>query len=167
MDAESGDLILGTLELKLAEGEGLFKCNDGIEKAKLGGLIFCTLELKLAEGEAPFELECDEGIGDADFEDWQEGLPEFQLRLLHFSAAAAAVAAAAFAVSSCNVLTDGLSFPPEDPLGEKNSSSSSSEPSPVALPRFLWNCRGRGGRGWSSGEPNFRYGEFCPVGVPE
>lgn len=86
---------------------------------------------------------------DATLEDGYEAELRVELRDPHFSIART------FLELDAGPL--GLPFWPGEPLGEKNSSSE--EPPAPPPPSAFRHWRGRGGRGRSSGEPSFRYGE--------
>lgn len=113
-----------------------------------GDLDFKLVGLKFTVGETVLEREL---AGEADFEHGYEAVLELKLVLPKFSPFTA--------VNSLSELTDilllclGLA---EDPLGEKNSSSSSSsEPSWEFLKLRPKLCLGSGGSGFSSGDPSF------------
>lgn len=113
-----------------------------------GDFDFKLLGLKFNVGETVLDPEL---VGEADFEHGYDAVLELKLLLPKFSPSTA-----------LNTLSEVFANPlpflglAEDPLGEKNSSSSSSsEPSWEFLKLRLKLCLGSGGSGFSSGDPSF------------
>lgn len=142
------DGIIGRAGTGMDAGAGKEITESGDFDFKLVGL---GLKFKVGDAESDTEF-----AGEAEFEHGYDAVLELKLLLPKF--------AALNNLRELDPVRTGLSFRPEDPLGEKNSSSSSpsssfpsfSEETMSGFPLLCLKLSfGRGGSGLSSGEPSF------------